>query len=128
MPDQPFDPALGTALSRVRLALGDTSAPFLVPDETVNAALAAASRESQAIARLARALAVRYAQEPDSLSADGTSISWRERVKGWLAVAAQADAETGMAEAVIAATASLNARRAGDEPMGEYQRPTWWMP
>ncbi len=118
-----FSPELPGALDRVRLALGDTVAPGLRADETINA-MVTANGEAEAVARLAEGLAAEYGQQPDSLSADGSSISWRDRVKTWLEVAARM--RVVGATAAIAATASIAATR-GEETYAEYQRPTSWV-
>ncbi len=118
-----FSPELPAALDRGRLALGDTAAPGLRADETINA-MVTANGEAEAVARLAEGLAAEYAQQPDSLSADGSSISWRDRVKTWLEVAARM--RIVGAAAAIAATASIAATR-GEEMYAEYQRPTSWV-
>lgn len=117
-----YDPALPGALDRIRLALGDTTAPGLRADETI-AAMVVAHGEAEATARLAEGLAAQFAQEPDALSADGQSISWRDRVKTWLELA---NRMRGIAAAALAVSASAAATR-GDEPDAEYWRPASWV-
>lgn len=76
------------ALSRVRAGVGDIVSPGLLPDATYTAVLVEqADNEAAAIRALAAALAARYAIEPDSISDDGTTLTWRERVDQWNLIA-----------------------------------------
>lgn len=118
-----FDPALPSAKDRIRLILGDFTAPGLRQDETLNAAITAHG-EAEATARLAEGLAAEFAQRPDSIGGDGQSISWRDRVKTWLEVASRMRA-TGVA-AATALSVSVAATR-GDEAFAEYRRPESWV-
>lgn len=122
-----YDPTLPTAKDRVRYALGDTNvAAALEQDETYVANLTLYS-ESLAIAVMAEALAARFAQKPDSFGTDGLNVTWRERVKTWLALAttmrANATAAAGSAASSFVATRN-------DDTDAEYVRFTadygWW--
>jgi hypothetical protein len=76
------------AVSRVRAGVGDITAPGLMPDATYTAALAEQQdNEAAAIRQMAALLAARYATEPDSISSDGSSLSWRERIEQWNKIA-----------------------------------------
>jgi hypothetical protein len=132
-----YSPDLATAKDRVRLRIGDigpwTGSPpdqtgCLRPDETINA-LITASGEDGATAELALSLATQYAQQPDSMSADGASVSWRSRVDTWraLATAAGDAAAAGGTGSSRTATVSRAASR-GDQTTAEYYRPPWWTP
>lgn len=120
-----YSPQLLTARDRVRHAVGDTDpAAPLREDATIDAFLVIAG-EDGAVAALAEGLAAEFARKPDSIGSDGSSISWRERVKTWLAVAQQARA--GGADGGGAA-GSFVAGRDGDAA-SEYRRPkagAWW--
>ena len=89
-----FDPTLADPTSRLRFDLGDTATVALLPDATYTAVLArhtagdpAVTDEQKATRDLARALAARYAIEPDSISADGSKLTWGERVAQWNLIA-----------------------------------------
>lgn len=83
----------GTALdglNRARYVLGDTSndaATELLTDDFIEAVLALYSFNAS-IVFMAQGLAARYAQLPTSVSANGKSVSWGERVKYWLLLVA----------------------------------------
>lgn len=114
-----YDNTLPTAKDRMRFALGDTNvAAPLEQDETYAAALAQ-NGEKLGQAVMAEALAARYAQRPDSLSSDGDSITWRERVKTWLALATRLRAEVA---AGISGGATFRLGSRGDEAESEYVR------
>lgn len=85
---------LADPISRVRFLVGDVLAVTLLPDATYAAVLLRATTgtppitdEAAAGRDIARALAARYAIEPDSISDDGTSARWGERVKQWNLIA-----------------------------------------
>ncbi|HEU4327377.1 MAG TPA: hypothetical protein VFS21_29840 [Roseiflexaceae bacterium] len=89
-----FDPALGDPISEMRFAVGDTQAVELLPDTTYQAVLDRSQQAGQpepdvaaATRTIAAALAARYAIEPDSISDDGTTITWRKRVDHWTLIA-----------------------------------------
>jgi hypothetical protein len=132
-----YDSNLPTPKDRMRHSLGDTdvTAP-LRGDETYTALLAAYS-ETEATAVLAEALAAEYAQLPASFGAGGTTFSWSDRVKTWLALAARL--RTALAETAGTVSNQLHTiqpRRGdwwgrgwdGDEERSEYVRPIWWSP
>lgn len=87
----PYSDTLETDLDVVRAQLGDTSnnvATELVTDAHITTVLAMFSTVDLALAFLADELAVRYAQEPGSVTLpSGLSVSWSERVKEWRRIA-----------------------------------------
>jgi hypothetical protein len=83
-----YSPDLDEPVSRVRYAVGDISAPGIQPDAVYEALLAAAGDdEATAIRTAAAGLAAWAATQPSSLSSDGSSLSWAERIKQWNAIA-----------------------------------------
>ena len=80
---------LPTARDRLRFALGDTNNPGFIPDETYTATLSLNNQDEVASVRqLAGHLAVRFANEPGGIRLpSGLSISYRERVAQWAAIA-----------------------------------------
>jgi hypothetical protein len=80
---------LPTARDRLRFALGDTNTPGYITDETYTATLLLNDQDEVASVRqLAGHLAVRFANEPGSIRLpSGLSISYRERVAQWVAIA-----------------------------------------
>lgn len=124
-----FDPTLPTAVDRLRRALGDTTAPGLRTNEEVAATLARYPDEALALAVLAEGLAVEFAQKPDSISDEGTTVTWRDRVKTWLAIASGARTLAALASATTGGMASSVATtRAYDEQPSQYARPLGWWP
>ena len=127
-----FDEELTTAVDRLRRGLGDTIAPGLRSDEEYEATLIRYPDEALALAVMAEGLAVEYAQKPDSISDAGTTITWRERVKTWLALAGSARIlVVATATAAGSAVTSLQATREDEYWPGEHARvrahtPTWW--
>lgn len=121
-----------TAKDRTRSALGDIDVSggvntALRSDEAITASITA-SGEPLGTALLAEGLAAEYAQFPDSLSTGGSSFSWRERVKNWLALAKRLRDELA-AEAAVAGSNFANREAVrGDEITSEYVRPAWWTP
>lgn len=119
-----FDPSLGEAVSRIRLDLGDTVEPAFLEDETITAMLAASPTEADATIKLASALIVRFAQEPDKVDlADGEgTVTWGARLRGWQALIGRIQSEK--AEAVRAAAGGFRILRPtrGGEDCGEYRR------
>jgi hypothetical protein len=118
-----YDNTLPAARDRARYQLGDTDmAAALEQDETYDANLALYG-ESLAIAVMAEALASRYAQRPDSFtSTTGMSVSWRERVKTWLALATRIRDAQSLGGSTSAG--SIVGTR-WDETDSEYVRPGW---
>jgi len=90
-----FDGNLATARDRVRFNVGDiiidiSTDPLgvaLRPDEQYDAVISQTATEDLATAVMAESLAAEYGVVPDSISDDGTSLSWRDRVATWLAIA-----------------------------------------
>lgn len=85
------DTDLTAPLNAARALLGDTSndANELLTDDHIEAALALYAYNG-GVAFLASELAARFAQQPGDVSLPGgLSASWGERVKTWLALAAQ---------------------------------------
>ena len=79
----PYSPAELTPIDRMRGRIGDTAEPpQLRGGETRYQALldALAGDEESAGRRAAAALAAQLAQEPDSISGGGESVSFRERI------------------------------------------------
>ena len=122
-----FDATLVTATDRLRRGLGDAVAPGLRSNEEYAATLVRYSDEAMALAVIAEGLAVEYAQQPDSISDEGTTITWRDRVKTWLALAGSARAlVASTTTAASSAATSLATTREGDDDPSEYARPMWW--
>jgi hypothetical protein len=94
-----FDPSLADAISRIRFDLGDTAEPAFVEDETITAMVAGAPDEREATVKLASALIVRFAQEPDRVElADGEgAVTWSARLRGWQALISRLQAEKAAA-------------------------------
>lgn len=93
-----FDPALGTPLDHIRLALGDhhsdsVAGPVTDPlllDAVIQAKVDALGYV-EALAQLAESLAARFAQQPDEYSeSGGLRFKWSERVTQWLELARRA--------------------------------------
>lgn len=121
-----YDPLLPSAMDRIRLAVGDADAMNqLRADETINA-LMTAHGEAEATARLAEGLATQYAQQPDSIGDDGSTISWRDRVKTWLELAKRMRAEAVAITAGIGSVAYSIGTTRGEVVEAEYRRPDWW--
>jgi len=100
-----YDPTLADATSRIRFRLGDITAPGLVPDETFGALLLAFADDEVKVRReIAAYLAAKYAQEPDSISDDGSAIKWGKRVDQWNLIAQGKDG--GAVDASTAANGS----------------------
>lgn len=84
----PYSDTLETDLDKARAMLGDTSTTELLTDDHIETVLAMYSTFDLALAFMADELAVRYAQEPGSVSLpSGLSVSWAERVKEWRRIA-----------------------------------------
>ncbi len=87
-----YSDTLETDLDKVRALLGDTSndsATELLTDDHIEAMLGLYSFNA-AVATMATGLAARFAQDPSSVSLpSGLSVSWSERVKYWMSLAAQ---------------------------------------
>lgn len=118
-----YDETLPTAKDRIRHMLGDTAAPGLRSDETIQALLVSTS-EVETTAILAEGLAVEYAQQPDSVSIPGgPTVSFRSLISTWLDVAKRARAS--IEETVVAGVSmTITPKRYDipDPPSGEYTR------
>ena len=114
-----FDNTLPTELDQMRFMVGDVDvAAALEQDETYASALALHGFKL-GTAAIAEALAARYAQRPDSISSEDGSLSWRERVKTWLALATRLRAEEA---AGIAGGAIFRIGTRGEAIESEYVR------
>jgi hypothetical protein len=85
-----FHDTLGDARSRIRFAVGDFAAPGLFADALYDAILAQSTTgdppvvdEEAATRAIARGLAARFATQPTSISSNGKSLNWAERVAQW---------------------------------------------
>lgn len=98
-----YSPDLDDAVSRVRARVGDTTAPGFLQDETYEALLSVfAQDEIKTRREIAAMLAAKYASQPDSISDDGSTIRWSERVKQWNLIALGKDGGAAEAEATTA--------------------------
>ena len=121
-----FDNTLPAALDRMRFALGDVDVAVALEQDETYAANLALHGEQLAIAVMAEALAARFAQDPDSFQTGSLAVTWRERVKTWLALANRIRAELS---AVSGALAGALTGTRGDETTSEYVRSAdrnWW--
>lgn len=93
---QTYDDTLPSDRDKARSVLGitdvSTAELALVSDEYIDAVLVWKDGLDGAVAFIAASLASRYAQMPTSVSSSGKSVSWGERVRNWLALAASAGA------------------------------------
>jgi hypothetical protein len=128
-----FDPGLGTALDRIRLAVGDTAVEIdpetgesgaWLQDETYLAILAAEATEEAALLVSARSALAKVAQSPTSYGDDATRVAWQNRVK------ALTDLIAGLTKRIAAATASgqtsVSKPTRGGDTTPEYRRPYDW--
>lgn len=108
-----FNPALDSALSRVRFALGDTDvATAEVQDETINYYLVNQSlTEKAALAKLARGIANKYARLADT-TMDDQLTRYSHVFKAWDSIATRFEAEAA-AEAQIPNTENISTGYAG---------------
>lgn len=120
-----YDPTLPTARDRIRHATGDTVAPGLRPDETIDALLAQMT-EPEATATIAEGLASEFALKPTSINIPGgPAVSYSDRVKQLYALARQLR-EDVQATAVQQALYSIRPVRYDadtDTLTSEYGRP-----
>jgi hypothetical protein len=92
-----YDPALSTVRDRMRLRLGDVESAELYPNATYDALLALWTTEDRALYELAKALIVRYAQQPDDVSITGAgTFKWAERLATWRALVADLGLALGL--------------------------------
>ena len=71
-----YDPALPTDLDWIRFQIGDTSSPFRLPNETIDAVLVEESNKWLAAARCGNLALAAASGGLSSKSVDGLSISW----------------------------------------------------
>lgn len=99
-----YDDTLPTDKDKARFLLGDTSndaTTELLSDSTVTSAITNYGYTS-GVAFLASGLATRFAQQPGSVSVGGKSVSWPDRVRRWVELAAQMRAGGVTGAAVVA--------------------------
>lgn len=98
-----YAPTLPTPRDRARLLLGDTGVDgnvFLLTDAEITATLGRGSF-NHAVADLADALAVRFAQYPDDTSTPGGhKMRWSARVTAWQEIAKRLRAASGRRSSV----------------------------
>lgn len=85
-----YDPTLATPKDHARLALGDTDTTAALLDDTTIQAKLDSFGYCEALAQLAEALAVEYAQRPAVVGDNGQRFEWPDRVKAWKDLAAAA--------------------------------------
>lgn len=118
-----FDPALTTAIDRMRDALGDVNdaAPYK-PDATYTAYLATnGNDERKATIALAEAMIVQYGLEPDEVVVEnGETTKWADKVKVWRDLVARLRGEIELEQ--TRASGGLRTLRPtrGDCRHGEY--------
>ncbi len=126
-----YNLSLPTALDRIRHSLGDTDMAAPLRENETYAALLLTYSETEATAVLAEALAAEYAQQPDSISANGKSLTWKDRVKTWLELATRLRAALSASASAVTSTLRVaQVKRYGDYDYddSEYYRSTWWSP
>lgn len=120
-----YDPELATALDRIRHLVGDTVAPGLRSDETIEALLLQMT-EAEATATVAESLASEFALQPTSVSIPGgPSVSYSDRVKQLFELAKKIRGDI-TSSAVQQALYTLRPTRYDDDPEylhSEYGRP-----
>lgn len=98
-----YDDELPTDKDKIRALVGDTGATELVTDAHINAVLAAYDSFNAALAFVANELAATFAQRPGSVTLpNGLSVSWRDRVSTWLALAKAAISGALTGPAIVA--------------------------
>lgn len=116
-----YDPSLSDSVSQMRHDVGDIDEDNeLRPDETYTAALTIYLDQRLAVASIASGLAAQYGQTPDSFGDDGTTISWRDRVKTWLSIADTNRATVAREAAAAAVSLGVTTRRILREPASGY--------
>ncbi|OJW05789.1 MAG: hypothetical protein BGO39_05015 [Chloroflexi bacterium 54-19] len=126
-----YDSQLPTAKDRMRHSLGDIDMTAPLRDDETYAAILTKYGETEGTAVMAEALAAEYAQQPDQVTDDGTTVTWRDRVKTWLELAARLrKALADTAAQSDSALQSVRPQRYDDrwEERSEYARPGWWTP
>lgn len=120
-----YDPNLTNPISRVRLMLGDVTAPGFRSDETITSLLADYP-ENQTTMILADSLASEFSMQPSSLASPDGSMTFADRVNGLRALASRLrlEVEEGI---VVAAVDKLRSfapvRDQVEYGMSEYARP-----
>lgn len=115
-----YSTTLSTLADRLRFRLGDTDMgqPLLSDEEIAGTLTLYAQAEDSALLYLAQGLIRRYARDPDSVTADGVSFNYRERVAVWREM---------VAEIRQAQTGGLRIRKLGEPTQivgtDEYGRP-----
>ena len=93
-----YSASLSSLADRIRFRLGDTDMgqPLLSDEEIAGTLTLKAQNEDAALLYLALGLIRRYARDPDSITADGVSFNYRERVAVWREMVAEIQsAQTG---------------------------------
>jgi hypothetical protein len=93
-----YSTSLATLADRIRFRLGDTDMgqPLLSDEEIAGALAYKSNAEDASTLMLALGLIRRYARDPDSVTADGVSFNYRERVAVWREMVAEIQsAQTG---------------------------------
>jgi hypothetical protein len=103
-----YNENLPTVKDWMRLQLGDTNVDpvenALRSDEEYLAALNTEGDKISATVFLAESLAAEFGQEPDSVDASGKAVTWKDRVKTWLALAERLRARAAGVTASAAAS------------------------
>ena len=122
-----YDSNLTTAKDRMRHRLGDVDMTNALETDETYAAMLALHGELLGTAVMAEGLAARFAQKPDSLSADGNAISWRSRISTWLELARQLRKDDAGGGDGNATGGGVMLARRGGIPEAEYRRErAWW--
>jgi len=119
-----YDQTLMTPKDRMRFALGDIDMAAPLRDDETYQAVLAAHDETLGTAVMAESLVMEYARQPDSVSLGDASVSWRERIGRWAALATRlrAKAAADAAPGVVGGVASTGTYRDGDQGRAEYAR------
>lgn len=94
-----FNPALPTAVDRIRLDLGDFNDAAPILSEAIYTALYARydSDEDRAKVAAAEALIAKVAQDPDKVEVTGAvKVEWQSRLASWRAIANGLRAQLGL--------------------------------
>jgi hypothetical protein len=93
-----YTPGQGSARDRLRFRLGDIDPTAeLYPDAEYDGLLALWPTEDRALYELAKALIVRYAQQPNEVSVSGAvAVKWAERLATWRALVADLGLALGL--------------------------------
>ncbi len=92
-----YDPAEIDLLDRIRGMVDDTTAPEIFADDIYDSVIDQYTNWKRAAAEMARRVARRIENRPDSMASDGDSMGWKTRTKALYALRdellAEADAE-----------------------------------